>query len=163
MNADLLKTLFCMNINKRNQTTPKKRKKKSVKSEEHVYQCETRKSPISYHKPCTKFSYYTRNGKRTHFAEERMHSSSKWGNSGNPHLLQAGAGRTSWVPSLCPMLEIKSSRPPLGDVPGLSSTLAQGRNTKGPKSNHHFYTPGNGSSKDSVKGEKWRNSPTHTF
>lgn len=77
MNADLLKTLFCVNINKRNQTALQK--KKSRKSDEHVYQCETRKSPISYHKPCTKLSYYTRNGKLMHFAEEHMHSSSKWG------------------------------------------------------------------------------------
>lgn len=74
-----------------------------------------------------------------------------------PAYCRQGAERTSWVPSLFPMLEIKSSRPTLGEVPGLSSTLAQGRNTKGPKSNHHFYTPDNGSSKDSAKGENWRN------
>lgn len=39
------------------------------------------------------------------------------------------------------------------ELPRLSSTLAQGENTTGPKSNHHFYTNGNGRSKDSAERE----------
>lgn len=106
MNADLLKTLFCMNINKRNQTTPQKRKKKSGKSEEHVYQCETRKTPTSYHKPCTKLSYYTRNGKPTHFAEERMHSSSKWGEFWKSPLSVGSSGNRKGILGCQPVSQL---------------------------------------------------------
>lgn len=63
-----------------------------------------------------------------------------------------GAERAHWVPSLFPsLLEVKSSRSTMEELPRLSSTLAQGENTTGPKSNHHFSTNGNGRSKDSAE------------
>lgn len=61
--------------------------------------------PISYHKPCIKLSYYTRNEKLTHFAEH-MHSSSKWGEFWKSPLSVGSSGNRKGILGCQPVSQL---------------------------------------------------------